>query len=58
MAKIIKLSAPRLIDGQMRYPIEGAISVSDNDAANILADEAGEEVPSDNPKATKPAKPD
>jgi hypothetical protein len=38
----VTLSVPRLVDGKMRYPSEGAIHVEEGEAKRIVADKAGE----------------
>ena len=47
MSKMIKLLRPELIDGQMRYPVEGPISVSDEKYDELIAEKRGEDVDGD-----------
>lgn len=42
--KTIKLLAPRVIGGAVRYPAEGAISVNADEANRLIKDDAAEEV--------------
>lgn len=41
--KMIQLLAPTVIDGAVRYPLEGSISVSDAHAEALLADKKAKE---------------
>lgn len=51
MKKTIRLLGPALIGGQMRYPAEGGISVDEDTADSLIADDLAEEV-----ERVKPAK--
>ena len=51
MKKTIRLLGPALIGGQMRYPAEGGISVDEETAESLIADNLAEEV-----ERVKPAK--
>jgi hypothetical protein len=57
MKKIIQMREPRVIDGAVRYPAEGGISIDANEANRLIRRKVADEIGTTSEKKTPEPEP-
>lgn len=55
--KIVKLAGPALVNGAVRYPVEGALTVTDTEAERLSNNNLLDGEPEDVPESDEPSEP-